>query len=329
MATLQYKADANFQSATLGSNYTAGSGSLVLSSGHGARFPASGNFYVRVDNEIFLVTSRSTDTLAVTAAQDGTANVSHSAGVAVDWVLPYSGLDQLRADITRELTVAQFDALTSTNYKTGDHVYLSDGVYRAVRTASAWSYYYGSQKCYRPDNSAFAWINQGTATVATASGAILLADSAGASYNLRIRKKTAPAAPYTVTVGIIPTIYPAASNGAGVLWRESSSGKLVTARFYTGMPSFGVTKWSSPTSYTDDYFTTAAGSVFSMGQIQWIRLQDNSTNRIVLVSNDGINFVQVHSISRTDYLTADEVGFFVDANGGNTVQELVLSWREA
>jgi len=99
MASLQYVAGANFQTGALASAYTAGGTSLTLTSGHGSRFPSSGDFWVRCENEIFKATARSTDTLTVTGAQDGTPAANHAAGAEVYWVLGVAALDQLRSDI--------------------------------------------------------------------------------------------------------------------------------------------------------------------------------------------------------------------------------------
>jgi len=99
MASLKYQADANFQTGTLANAYTAGDTSLVLTAGHGARFPASGNYWVRVDNEILLVTSRTTDTLTVQGAQASTAAANHAANATVSWVLAAPSLDQLILDV--------------------------------------------------------------------------------------------------------------------------------------------------------------------------------------------------------------------------------------
>jgi len=71
---------------------------VVLGSGEGAKFPASGNFRVTIESEIMLCTSRSTDTLTVTRGQEGTAAVSHSSGVVVAHTLTKAGLDQYLAE---------------------------------------------------------------------------------------------------------------------------------------------------------------------------------------------------------------------------------------
>ena len=62
---------------TLASGITDGATSLTVATGEGALFPAS-NFWVSVDAEIMLCSSRSTDVLTVTRAQLGTTGVLHS-----------------------------------------------------------------------------------------------------------------------------------------------------------------------------------------------------------------------------------------------------------
>jgi hypothetical protein len=68
--------------------------SLVLGSGQGALFPATGNFRVTCESEIMLCTARSSDTLTVTRGQEGTSAVGHTSGVAVAHTLTKGGLDQ-------------------------------------------------------------------------------------------------------------------------------------------------------------------------------------------------------------------------------------------
>jgi hypothetical protein len=59
--------------------------SLVVTSA--ATFPTAGNFRIRIDDEIMLVTAVSGTTFTVTRAQEGTAAASHSSGATVREVL--------------------------------------------------------------------------------------------------------------------------------------------------------------------------------------------------------------------------------------------------
>jgi hypothetical protein len=48
------------------------------------------------------------------------------------------------------------------------------------------------------------------------------------------------------------------------------------------------------------------------------------------VSTDGQNFKVIHTVGRTDFLTADQVGFFVN-DQSNTIAAgmTLLSWKQA
>ena len=57
--------------------------SVVLESGEGALFPASGSFHISIGSEILICTSRSSDTLTVSRAAESTSAAIHTAGVSV------------------------------------------------------------------------------------------------------------------------------------------------------------------------------------------------------------------------------------------------------
>lgn len=107
MATTFYERKNNAVS-TLLSQLTAGATSATLASGGGAKFPSSGTWLATIwDNttypanpsgdpnmEVVLVTSRSSDTLTITRAQSGTADVTHAAGSYVGLLIMDEALDQ-------------------------------------------------------------------------------------------------------------------------------------------------------------------------------------------------------------------------------------------
>lgn len=89
MASEQY---ANSAYSTLASTISAGATSLSVAAGHGARFPATGDFRIKIDSEIMICTARSTDVLTVTRGAESTTAASHTAGAAVNHVLTRGGL---------------------------------------------------------------------------------------------------------------------------------------------------------------------------------------------------------------------------------------------
>jgi hypothetical protein len=190
-----------------------------------------------------------------------------------------------------------------------------------------------------PNDSAFAWVNQGGATLTTANGGIFLNGPAAATSNLRIRKKAAPATPYTITAAFLP-LFPLRLSGGdvpgfGLVFRQASDGKLVCLEFYlygTGnsAPTISVDKYTDATTFVASYFTPAPAPSLLAGGVIWLRLADDGTNRKCSYSLDGQNFHEVHAVSRTDFLTADEVGFAVDAfNATYGMGVLLLSWKES
>jgi len=69
---------------SLASDVTDVATTWTLATGEGAKFPAAGDFHVTCENEIVKVTARSTDTLTVVRAQEGTTGAAHTAGKAVE-----------------------------------------------------------------------------------------------------------------------------------------------------------------------------------------------------------------------------------------------------
>lgn len=105
----------NFAKSTVSTGYTSAATSIVVSSGQGAKFPASGTYplvwwnctdYALAEDdpnvEIVLVTARSTDTLTITRGQDGTTAVNHNTAAKtyclVRSIVKYD-IDAIRSDI--------------------------------------------------------------------------------------------------------------------------------------------------------------------------------------------------------------------------------------
>lgn len=76
----------NNAESTLSGSITDSATSLTVQAGHGALFPSPSNgdyFWLTIESEIVKCTARSTDTLTVTRAQQGTSAAAHADAVAV------------------------------------------------------------------------------------------------------------------------------------------------------------------------------------------------------------------------------------------------------
>lgn len=210
----------------------------------------------------------------------------------------------------------------------GDIWIPSDSFYIFRYSGSAWVPWGPIYPFTTPIDGDFTWVNQGGASSSTVNGGIFLRTPVSASANYRIKKKAAPATPYTITVAIIPSSLGLNYQQAGILFRQSSDGKFITLglEYATAGLILAVYKYTNPTTYNSSYTTRA----FSQGQQPiWLRITDNGTNRICYWSMDGQNFFQFHSVGRTDFLTADEVGFYVnDQTNTYEAGNLLLHWKE-
>jgi hypothetical protein len=115
------------------------------------------------------------------------------------------------------------------------------------------------------------------------------------------------------------------------LFREAGTGELhcFSVQANSGGASevfLNSVKYSSATAFSALY--SQAG--YYPGGVIHLRIADDGVNRICSYSPDGQNWMTFHSIGRTDFLTADEVGF--GANAENATYDLgvqLLSWKEA
>lgn len=194
-----------------------------------------------------------------------------------------------------------------------------------------------------PVDGDFAWINQGTASVASVTlwggTAITLTvpHAAATDINLISRVQSAPATPYVITAYWSGSLYTNNYYMAGLVFRESGSGKLV---FFGPECNAGVSDEPIMTvMYCADNVTISSRYVSETGRLWgghllegWWRIADNGTNRIFSVSNDGQNWVEVLSQGRTTDMTPDQVGFTMSSrNQDGTARDRyldLLSWEE-
>lgn len=205
----------------------------------------------------------------------------------------------------------------------------TDAPYCYVDTGGAWQAHGPIWKLTEPVDADFSWVNQGGASVSTAHGGVFLNAPATSPDSLRMRVKNAPTPPYTIELAFMPIIYPANFGSAGFVWRESSSGRTVLFNIvYDNGYKMAVTKFNSSTSFSAHYLIPEAFGL-RLGPLTWFRSSDDGTNRSCSWMVDGYNPMTLHSVSRTDFLSADQVGFFANSvNVNYPVGIYLLHWRE-
>lgn len=207
----------------------------------------------------------------------------------------------------------------------GDLFLPNDGFQLERDTGSVWVPWGPLFPFTAPISGDFAWINQGSSSVSTTKGGIFL--SVAVSSGIVLRKKAAPSTPYTITIAFLPLAYNVNFQTMGVAFRQSSDGKLHTFTLEHSSTAINLVsqKWNSATSFNANY----TSSVYLRSGLIFMRIADNGTNRICSYSGDGQNWISFHSIGRTDFLTADEVGFFGSESGGVRAMGMtLLHWAE-
>jgi hypothetical protein len=209
--------------------------------------------------------------------------------------------------------------------KAGRLYYATDGYNSYLDTGSVWNAYAPALiPCTSPVDSQFSWVNQGSATTTqvTNGGVYMTAPSPGSGDNWHLRVKSIPTAPYTVTMGLIPSNAAYTSTYFGLVLRNSSSGNLVVWGFIfnTFALRMWLAKYNSPTSFSADYFRDVSPTTKPF----WLRMKDDNTNRIAGFSADGVNYTDIHSIGRTDFTTPDQIGYGVGTASGATQNNVTI-----
>lgn len=322
MAVEQY---ANNAETTLNGAITNVATSLVVQSA--VLFPTSGPFKIIVEAEIMKVTAVAGTTFTVVRGQEGTTAAAHGNGAGVVQVVTKDSLIAVGTNIIREGTFASRPAAGVEG-----RIYIPTDGYTFARDDGTKWVPYGpiSPALTPPVNGDFAWINQGGATVTADKDAVVFFEAGqGNTTSVRIRKKAAPATPYTITAMFTTDAGLTMKNNlmAGLVFRESGTGQFVFWGLQTSQ--MRVFKYTSPTALNVQYQAQVLEEM-----PRWWRIEDNGTDRKSYFSHDGLAWVLFHTVGRLDFLTtgADEVGFAISAQNSATpnldVTMNLLHWKQ-
>ena len=291
-------------SSTLSSSISAGSTSISVASA--ASFPSSPEFRIKIGDEVLKVTAVAGTTFTVTRGVEGTTAASHASGDAVEFTLTADGYETFFADY-----VSKGPWASRPSGSFAGQIYIAtDSPYLSRYNGSAWEVF-GPLTTRTVNTSGFAQVNGGTLTT---KGAVYLESPAGTADEIRAYTK-AYTAPATLIAELDVNFYYSDFAHAGVCFRDSSSGKLACHGILqtTGVAKLIGQKFSGPSSgYNSDYGSFAAINSYMRynAQMKWMKLVDDNTNRIWSVSPNGRDWVVLHTVGRTDYLTPNEMGIF-------------------
>jgi hypothetical protein len=163
-------------------------------------------------------------------------------------------------------------------------------------------------------------LNHGAGTYDKVNNQRLAITETGTGANqLRGWYTTAPATPYTVTA-FIKGFFVSGNQGMGLFFRENATGEI--SAIYYGGGSVAVTNWTNASTPGSNLALVTGPTI-----PEWFRIVDDGTNRLYYVSADGVTWRLIHSVARTTFLTADQIGFHITIQTAVQLTASMLSWE--
>lgn len=188
-----------------------------------------------------------------------------------------------------------------------------------------------------PDDSTWAWVNQGSVTRSTSHNRVTLSfpNEGATSANWRMRV-TSLSQPSTVVAALyVSGIAGGSGANGGLIWRESSSGKFHVISFGTSIAPYRY-NWqyfTDPTTYSGANQGFQNDTYFAVPSVIWVKLEYTSGSpgtRNVYLSADGFTWELHGSVAGDTNLVPDQVGF----GGSNqvsttdvTMSVTLISWE--
>jgi hypothetical protein len=166
------------------------------------------------------------------------------------------------------------------------------------------------------------WYNQGSCTLSEhAGGLTILNPTLGASHNTGGLYRAAPAAPWVLTtlvsISCRPGDYPAARLG----FINPTTGSASLFGFLAN-GTLGVSNFSAPSSILPPMATVSVAGT----RVLWLRLSDDGSSLHFSYSWDGVNFVELYSVSRSSAYAGYSHIFFGASSYNITASATLLSW---
>jgi hypothetical protein len=235
----------------------------------GSMFPAGGDFRILIDDELMLCTARSTNTLTVARAQEGTTNVSHADAALVNHVVSQGGLQSYLRD--------------------NDPLFDTDRPAFRIMDAS-------QNRLMASDFTILNW--GGTDLAATDTGRIIVVTGSVGGF---ITRPYPGGSTWTLTAAVRGL-----STSAVAFWATASIGVLDSAglgvfiNYRSHEQAIHVNKWNNG-SYTPPDIV-GPFNVFAT-EWMWLRIVDpNDGNWHFQISDNGKQWLEVGSYGKTAYL---------------------------
>lgn len=327
MAIEQY---ANFAQTTLTSGLDGSTDPITVPVASATNIPATGNFRLLIDSELFKVTAVAGTNLTASRAQEGSTIATHTNGATVSIVLTKQSVLNLLAEGITKGTYASLPAAGRAGrlYQATDNpfTYYDDGAAWNPRLA-------GVAMDLNPNLSDFAtWVNQNSAAIDVTQGFQRLTTLTGqpdGTERLHLRVKAVGGlTSWSMTLITSFVLPPGSGCVGGIVLRESGSGKVMiySPGLVSSQARWRADTWSSPTAYNANIFSD---NVYFVGQPMLMRLTSDATKFYFKYSvNGGVTWLTHTTLTIAgSYLSGyDQVGFGIDnATQNNALQDFEMN----
>lgn len=277
-------------------------------------FPNSGDFRIVIDSEIMIVTGVSGTTFTVTRGAEGTTAAAHSDNAPITHILTSGSLKQILADYHLTGTFSSRPAAGTAGriFFPTDCPWLT----HCRDTGSIWENFWNGQKLEAPPTSSWSWHQQLTTTVTQEKDSILLYSpdvGTGTGHQDSTYYRSTPATPYKITMGFFGTATRGpVHNSNSVLGMNCIQSSTFSyhnmVNHEGGDHNYSVHNMNAGPSFVSSYTNTR---VKYWSQIFFMAFEDDGTNKKFYMGDDPNNLQLMYTVTRTDFITVDSIGFFV------------------
>jgi hypothetical protein len=298
-------------------------------------FPASGNFRVKIDGEILIVTVVAGSTFTVTRGAEGTTAATHASGATVIHLLTKGGLE---ARVANRFISDLYANKPAAGVK-GRLFLPSDGLFLEYDDGAAWRQYGPYRRFKAPPQTGWSWVNQGNATATFNGGALVLEDPDLDATNPQLRLYVRGLA-----AGATSVVAAFAYNGAASMNGPKAG---FCARCVGGTDDGNFTTWGLRLWQTSSYPFTEAIHYTSPTAVEatptydnktvwpwlrafWVKFSWEGNYKRWYWSTDGVNWIKWAEDTYGQYNTPSQFGIFIDPmNNANKISLSLLHWEES
>jgi len=296
-------------------------------------FPISGDFRIKIEDEILVVTDVSSLTFTITRGVEGTIATTHESGADVIHLLTKGGLE---ARVANRFVTDLYDNKPVAGVK-GRLFMPTDGLFLEYDDGADWHKYGPFKYLKAPPESGWEWVNQGTATANFVGSTLVVEDPDIDSNTTELRLYVRPLQSATQTLTVAFTMNGISSDypKVGVCMYNPDSGQFSTwgLRFYPSSTYYY--RYIHQVYYNSTTSSSGAGnfdgkSISQPDRFTWFRFSFVDDDKTLSVSADGINWVQWYSVAVNYEDYPMRFGVFVDSTENRgPVSVSLIHWEES